>query len=197
MSVAISVGITTIPPIEILTVCTGNIHRSPLAAYLLQRDLTERGFDAHVTSAGLLEDGRPAAEQILELLDARGLDASEHLTRRITPELLGAQDLVLGMARDHVREIILMQPGLNARVFTLKELVRRGTEVGSRGPDESVATWLARAAAGRTPASLLGSSGLDDVADPIGRRFSVFKKTAAEVEGLTADLAELLAPGAR
>lgn len=172
--------------------CTGNIHRSPLAALLLQRDLTRRGIEAHVTSAGLLEDGRPAAEQILELLSVRGIDASDHLSRRITPELLGAQDLLLGLARDHVREIVMIRPDLLSRTFTLKELVRRGTDIGPIGADEDLADWLVRAAGTRTPANFLGSSATDDVADPIGRRFSAFKKTAAEVEGLTARLAELL-----
>lgn len=175
--------------------CTGNIHRSPLAAFLLQRDLTRRGIEAHVTSAGLLEDGRPAAEEILELLSARGLDASHHRSRRITPELLGAQDLLLGLARDHVREMIMLRPDLMPRTFTLKELVRRGTAIGPISADEELADWLVRAAGNRTPANFLGSSATDDVADPIGRRFSVFKKTAAEVEGLTARLSDLLTAG--
>lgn len=174
--------------------CTGNIHRSPLAAYLLQRDLARRGVAARVTSAGVLEDGRPAAEQIVTLLGARGIDASGHVTRRITPELLGAQDLVLGMAREHVREVLTLCPDLLDRTFTLKELVRRGAEIGPRDPDEDVADWLIRAAGARTMASFLGSSAADDVADPIGRRFSVFKKTAVEIEGLTAHLTALLAP---
>ena len=174
--------------------CTGNIHRSPLAAFLLQRDLDRRGLKAHVTSAGVLEDGRPAAEQIVELLKVRGLDGSDHLTRRITPDLLGEQDLVLAMARDHAREIVMLRPDTIDRTFTLKELVRRGEAIGPRGADEPLDDWLRRAADGRTQASFLGSSVTDDVADPIGRRFSVFKKTAVEIEGLTARVADLLAP---
>lgn len=147
-----------------------------------------------MTSAGLLEDGRPAAEQIHELLAARGLDGREHRSRRISAELLGAQDLILAMARDHAREILVMRPDLLERTFTLKELVRRGGEIGPIGADEALGDWLRRAAGNRTPVSFLGSSGADDVADPIGRRFSVFKKTAVEIEGLTARLTDLLTP---
>jgi len=175
-------------------VCTGNIHRSPLAAALLQRDLDRRGVEAHVSSAGVLEDGRPAAEQIVELLKVRGLDGSAHVTRRITPDLLGAQDLILAMARDHAREIVMLHPEVMDRTFTLKELVRRGEAIGRNPAGGDLADWLQRAAEGRTTASFLGSSANDDIADPIGRRFSAFKKTAAEIEALTARLADLLTP---
>lgn len=193
--VAVGPDLTTIPRIEILTVCTGNICRSPLAQYILQRDLDQRGVPADVTSAGLLREGIPAADEVVELLDARGLDARSHRSRTISPDVLRSADLVIGMAREHVREVVLLQPALFARTFTLRELVWRGREIGRRLPSESLGDWLARLGIDRRPSDVLGASELDDIADPIGHRFAVFKRTAVEIDELTADLVELAWPG--
>lgn len=183
------------PAIEILTVCTGNVCRSPMSQYILQRDLDRRGVEATVTSAGLLRAGMPAADEVIELLDARGLDARGHLSRPIDPDMLAATDLVLGMAREHVREVVLMRPELFGRTFTLRELVRLGREHGPRRPGESLADWLARLGADRQPSDVLGASQVDDIADPIGHRFGVFKKTAVEIDDLTAELVAMAWPG--
>jgi hypothetical protein len=77
-------------------------------------------------------------------------------------------DLVLGMERAHVRHAVLLEPEAWPRTFTLKELVRRGEELGSRPPVESPGAWLARAHEGRDRPDMLGDSLLDDVADPYG-----------------------------
>ena len=128
----------------------------------------------------------------MQLLSARGLDASAHRTRILAPDLLGDQDLIVALAREHGREVLMRRPDLLDRTFTLKELVRRGTAAGSRAPGQPLDDWLAAVGAGRQPAVFLGASATDDVADPNGRRFGVFKKTANEIEGLTAQLAVLL-----
>lgn len=180
--------------IEILFVCTGNVCRSPMAEHLLRRALRERGVDDGVSSAGLLPDGMPAAPEVIEILQGRGLDASSHRSRTVTPEILDASDLVVGMAREHVRELALMAPAVLPRSFTLKELVRRGDEVGPRRGGESLGAWVERAQDGRFHTAHLGASGLDDIEDPIGRRFAVFKKTAAEIDGLIGRLADLAWP---
>lgn len=175
------------PPIEILTVCTGNVCRSPMAEALLRRELALQGVEATVSSAGLLRPGMAAADEVIELMDARDLDLRTHQSQPITPELLAPMDLVIGMAREHVREVVLMQPALFSRTFTLKELVWRGREVGPRQADESFPGWLGRLAPDRRPTEILGSSDDDDIEDPIGRRFAVFKKVAAEIETLTSE----------
>ena len=73
---------------------------------------------------------------------ARGLDITGHRSRRITPDLLAGPDLIVGMAREHVREAVVLRPELYARTFTLKELVRRGSEVGRPARREPIDDWL-------------------------------------------------------
>lgn len=160
---------------------------------LLRRDLEAIGVPAKVSSAGTLDGGdRPAAEEVVELMAKRGLDVGAHRSRPITRDLVLASDLVVGMAREHVREAVVLAPAALGRSFTLKELVRKGRELGRRTGGESVQAWLARAAANRPPTAHLGRSELDDVADPMGQRFAVYKKTAKELEILTAELVDLL-----
>lgn len=193
LKIAVAPDVITIPAIEILTVCTGNVCRSPLAEVFLRRDLAQRGVDVQVSSAGTLRDGMAAAEEVVEILDKRGLSVEDHRSRRISPEMLASADLIIGMTRDHVREAALLDFDCFARSFTLKELVRRGTFAGVRRHGESVETWLKRAAEGREPRDYLFAED-DDIEDPMGRRFSVFKKTATEIEALTAALVDLAWP---
>jgi len=173
-------------------VCTGNTCRSPMAAALLARRLDHAGLKATVSSAGLLFEGRPVTDDGLAVMADRGIDTSGHRSRRITPELIDAADLVVGMERAHVREAVALVPGALARAFTLKEIVRRGEESGGRATDEPLGAWLARVGVGRRPSDLLGDSDADDVADPIGGPRRSYQRTAEELDDLTARLARLI-----
>ncbi len=165
-----------------------------MAQALLAHRLAERGIAAIVQSAGLLADGQPVTEEVVELMQARGLDVSGHVRRRVDAEMIGWTDLIVGMTREHVREASLLVPGAFGRTFTLKELVRRGTEIGPRPPDTLLPAWLVQLNEGRSPASLLGDSDDDDIADRMGRRFRVYRQVAAEIDDLTQRLVALLFP---
>jgi protein-tyrosine phosphatase len=182
--------------IDILMVCTGNTCRSPMAAALLARRLDEAGVKAVVSSVGLLFDGRPATEHGQAVMADRGIDTSGHRARKLRPEDVEGVDLVIGMAREHVRETVaLAGPAVMGRAFTLKEIVRRGEERGGRSPGEPLADWLARIGAGRRPADLLGEHEADTVADPIGGPRRAYERTAEELDDLTTRLARLLTGG--
>lgn len=88
---------------RVLLVCTGNICRSPLAAALMQRALSERGVqDVEVTSAGTgAWDGAPVSEGAYLVGLERGLDLSGHRARLLTRDLVDQADLILTMARHH------------------------------------------------------------------------------------------------
>src|SRR3954454_326776 len=116
-----------------------------MAEALLRRRLDERALEVTVSSAGLLYDGEPATGTGVDTMAAWGLDISDHRSRLMTPAMLDGADLVVGMARQHVREAVVLGSGVYARTFTLKELVRRGYGIGARTTDESIADWLARA----------------------------------------------------
>lgn len=157
----------------------------------LGRRLAGLGVKATVSSAGRLWEGAPATSESLAALAALGLDASAHRSRVLTPAMAGAADLVLGLAREHVRHAVALDAGLWPRTFTLKELVRRGEAVGARSPGQPFDEWLAKVHAGRDRADLLGGSRDDDVADPYGHGAPVFHRTAAELDELTARLVDL------
>ncbi|HVF74407.1 MAG TPA: hypothetical protein VM938_05115 [Acidimicrobiales bacterium] len=171
--------------------CTGNICRSPMAEALLRRRLLDVGELPRVSSAGLRGDGLAVASGTVAALRSRGLDVTAHRSRHLSAQVIDEADLVLGMAREHVREALVLQPSAWPRTFTLKELVRRGEQVGPRTPGQSFEEWLEKVHIGRNRVDLLGESPDDDVADPIGMNDSVFERTATEIAALVDRLVDV------
>ncbi|MGI8809028.1 MAG: hypothetical protein ACR2KK_14550 [Acidimicrobiales bacterium] len=182
--------------IDVLFLCTGNICRSPMAEVLLRHRLEALGVDARVASAGLLRSGQPASDHGVDILRGRGLDMTTHRSRAISRELLASADLILAMAREHVREAVVLDRSLWPRTFTLKELVRRGEAVGPRRAEEPFAAWLARVGQGRRVADLTGSSPADDVEDPYGGPRTAYARLAGELDNLLDRLVAVAFAGA-
>jgi len=175
-------------------VCTANQCRSPMAEALLRAALAGRVEGASVSSAGLFRGGVPASPGSVKALATRGLDLAEHRSRSVTPELLGAADLILGMAKLHVREVVVASPEVFPRTFTLKELVRRGSAVGPRSSAQPLAAWLAAVHEGRRHADLIGDDPADDISDPIGGPDRLYAATADELDRLVGQLVTLAWP---
>ena len=115
--------------------CTGNICRSPLAAALLERALSDRGSEGlDVSSAGTgAWDGAPVSEGAYLVGLERGLDLSGHRARLLTRELVEGADLVLTMARHHRARVDEL--GGEGRVFVLGEYAgREGDEAEVSDP---------------------------------------------------------------
>lgn len=182
--------------IEILVLCTANVCRSPMAQALLAGELGARGVSAAVRSAGTLGSGAPPPGEVAAALAPYGLDVRGHRSHLVTAADLARADLILAMAREHLRQAAVTDPASWPRAFTLRELVRRGGEVGPRRPGEPLAGWLGRVHAGRSRMALLGDSPEDDIADPMGGAPEDYAQTAAELRVLTRRLADLgWAPG--
>jgi len=147
-----------------------------------------------VQSAGRLPGGVPASATAVQVLASRGLDLSKHTSQTATPELLRASDLIVGMAREHVRDAVLALPEVRGRAFTLKDLVRRGEALGRRPAAQPLDEWLQAAGAGRTTSDLLGSVAADDVADPIGQSAARYRACADELDNLLRRLAAVAFP---
>lgn len=170
-----------------------------MAEGFLRDRLARRGVPAGpagggvtVHSAGLLEAGQPASRHGVDILRDRKIDLAPHRSTTMTPDLVANADLLVGMARLHVREAVVLRPQAWPRSFTLKEIVRRGTEVGPRAGGQPIDQWLATVHAGRAHTDLLGDATDDDIFDPIGSSRSVYEKTANEIEDLTDRLVALL-----
>lgn len=164
-----------------------------MAEAILRHRLEEAGIEATVSSAGLHPGGRPATAHGIEVMAALGLDTSGHVSRQLAGDLLAPADLILGMAREHVREVAVIDAGALARAFTLKELVRLGEQTGHRSAGETLADWLARVGRARERQRLLGV-GHDpdyDVEDPVGRGREDYEATAAELDDLLTRLVDL------
>jgi protein-tyrosine phosphatase len=179
---------------RILVVCTANRCRSVMAEALLARRLAASGVAGSVRSAGLLREGDPPPPEVISAMAQYGLDVADHRSRMLHPGALADAGLVLGMAREHVRHVVVGDPTAWPRAFTLKELVRRGQQIGPGRPGESIASWLARVHADRDRRALLGDSQNDDVADPIGGPQEAYDDTAAQVDQLVARLVLLCGP---
>jgi protein-tyrosine phosphatase len=110
--------------------------------------------------------------------------------------MLGQADLVIAMARQHVREAAVLQPDALRKTFTLKELARGAATVGARRPDEALDAWLGRIADARSKDSLIGVGHDDaqDVADPIGLGRAEYEATADLLDGLLERVVDLAFP---
>jgi protein-tyrosine-phosphatase len=162
-----------------------------MAEALLTRRLAGLGCAASVRSRGLMGDGQPPHPEVITVMATYGLDVSGHRSRQVTTGDLERADLTLAMAREHLRHAVVAVPSAWPSAFTLKELVRRGEEIGRRSSGESLADWLGRAHEGRQRTSLLGDSPDDDIADPIGGPPHGYTETAALLSQLLNRLVEL------
>jgi protein-tyrosine-phosphatase len=146
---------------------------------------------AGMQGAGIQGAGeRPPPEAILAMA-AYGLDTRSHRSHQVSAGDLVRADLVIAMARAHVRHAVVMLPEVWSRAFTLKELVRRGEAVGVRPASEPLAGWLARVHDARDRGSLLGDGWYDDVADPIGGAPQAYADCAALLDQLVTRLVAL------
>ena len=179
--------------VRLLTVCTGNICRSPYAAVLLRDGLQwarPGAFD--VSSAGTHAlVGRPMDESSAVRLRAKGLSDDAFRARLLTPQLLAEQAMVLVMATEHRNYVLDEAPAVHRRTLTIRELAHALDDIGARhdwagllaqaGADDVHSRWqalpaLVAAHRGRT------RRGERDVSDPYSRGDAAFDAMVAELD---------------
>lgn len=109
------------PPLEIVTVCYGNIYRSPFAAALLQREAALRGWDGvRVSSTGFVRrEGRSSPEDARNAARTHGVSLEGHSSSRITRETADAAALLLVMDRQHEALLVREFPHVLPKVVPL------------------------------------------------------------------------------
>ena len=92
---------------RILTVCTGNICRSPMAEVVLQKYADQAGADVEVDSAAVssYEVGNPIDPRAQKILRRGGYRVPPRGAQQITVEDIEDYDLILPMTREHQRDI--------------------------------------------------------------------------------------------
>lgn len=184
-------------PIRILTVCTGNICRSPVAERLLQAGLDQVEPGAfRVRSAGTRAMvGEPAQPSSARIITAYGGTPEGFAARQLTPAILRDTDLVLTMAARHRGEVLQLDPSLLRRTFTIREFARMletlehrgsGQRVGDPGSSSGAelrALWrgLPAQAASVRHLALAAEPGDNDVVDPYRRGEDVYLQMEDEL----------------
>lgn len=99
---------------RIITVCTGNICRSPMAELMLTRALEEAGLSdsATVDSAGTTdyEVGRPIDRRASRKLELQGITSTAHRARRFEDSWFRDRDLILALNYDHYEDLRALAP---------------------------------------------------------------------------------------
>lgn len=166
----------------ILTVCTGNVCRSPAVERLLASQL---GPTVSVSSAGTHAlVGHPIAEPMAALLQQVGVESKGFEARRLSEQMLKEADLILPMTRVQRGLIVELWPSAVRRTFTLREFARLLTQVdpsalpqGTPGDRLHAAIRLAAAERGRwrTPPDE------DDVVDPFRLADEVYARSFGQI----------------
>ncbi|NMA03414.1 MAG: low molecular weight protein arginine phosphatase [Clostridiales bacterium] len=157
----------------ILFVCTGNTCRSAMAEALFKHILKNRKDklkNIKAISAGIYAwEGDGASLGAIEVLREKGIDAMEHSSRLLTPELVEEADLILTMTSNHKRAILDICPEVRKKTYTLKEYVFNHNSKGSYISDGNL--------------SVGNLEGLDhDIKDPYGQSVDVYRESAEEIE---------------
>lgn len=168
---------------SVLFVCTGNICRSP-AAELIFRARTE-GLPITASSAGTSglsghDMDAPSALAVREL----GLDASGHVARRLTTDLVSSTDLILTADSGHRSIILQAEPLVFRRTFTMREFARLGADFAAVDDAPTPETLRARVAqvADQRGQVEPGPPGSDEVGDPLGGGLEVARATVAMID---------------
>jgi protein-tyrosine phosphatase len=146
-----------------------------------------------VRSAGFGPPGEPATPETVAVMADVGIDLTEHRSERVTAARCRNADLVIGMTRQHVIELVVLAPDAWPRIFPIVDLLRRGRQIGPRLEAESPPAWIRRAHGGRQRSDLLRLPADVDIADPIGQPMAAHRRTRDDLDRLTRELAELLA----
>mgnify|MGYP000158791910 CR=1 FL=1 len=110
---------------KIMFICTGNICRSAMAHYLLEKKLKDKNIkNVEVYSSGIYaEENETSTYEAKEVMKEYGVDLSSHRATNTMKSNIKDMDLILCMTVNHKRELIYMYPELKEKIYTLKEYV--------------------------------------------------------------------------
>jgi protein-tyrosine phosphatase len=185
--------VESLTPVRILTVCTGNICRSPVAERLLQAGLDQvlpGGFQ--VRSAGTRAMvGDPIQPPSAEIVRTYGGTSQGFAARQLTAKILRESDIVLTMTSKHRGEVLQLDASLLKRTFTIREFARmvealeERDAAGTQNDKASDAGTLWRGLPARLASvrhlALAADSADNEVIDPYRRDPAVYRQMEDEL----------------
>ena len=181
---------------RILTVCTGNICRSPLAQYQLRRELDSEAFtvDSGGTRAVVGGSVPPTQLRIAAELQVPGL--ANHRGQQLTENAIAAADLILVGTLKHRAEVVRLVPSASPKTFTFREFAHLAKGVTADDIQEIVESgeklMNAAVTAGGQRRGVGGPPEDYDVVDPFGEDDHVYERSAAQLTPAVADVAKYL-----
>ncbi len=105
-------------PYRVMTVCTGNICRSPMAEVVLRERFAAAGLadEVVVDSSGISdeEEGNPVDRRAASVLREHGYEVPRHRAHQVTPGEIASRDLLLAMTARHARWLRTQAPDAEA-----------------------------------------------------------------------------------
>lgn len=106
---------------SVLTICIGNICRSPMAEGLLKAELPS----IRVFSAGIgALSGNSADALAQKLMSQRGIDIGGHIAQQINQGMCKEADLILVMDNEQRRYLETTYPFVRGKVFRIAESIK-------------------------------------------------------------------------
>lgn len=154
--------------LRVLSVCVGNICRSPVSEFLIRYELGDRVDSTSAGTHALV--GQPVYPPMATRLDAVGV-AHDGGARQVDEPLLRQSDLILTMTRELRSRVVELVPAAVRRAFTLvefAEIVAASPRPAQRPAGRAELIPLIAAAAAQR--SAVAGRGADlDIADPYRR----------------------------
>ena len=171
--------------LNILVVCHANYCRSPMVEYVLRAAATRESLPWTVSSAGThAESGKPCHPYTARVLTDRGIDVSGFKTRRLAPEQIAAAGLVLTAGPEEQRRVIAQSAEATSRTFPLLTFAAWL----NRDPDQTEnGDLVAAALRGRWRSQPIPAVE-QTLRDPLGRRLTMFRRCAREIDQAVAIL---------
>jgi protein-tyrosine phosphatase len=179
-------------PARILTVCTGNVCRSPFLERALQLELDRSwgpgAVEVRSGGTGALH-GSPMEEDARRLLEGKGYAADGFLARTLLAEHVADADLVLTATRAHRGKVAALHPRALRYVFTFREFADLVSGIAPE--DLAERTDSAKEHVQRVVALAAGQRGARpplsddeaDIVDPYRRPHEVFERMTDQIMG--------------
>lgn len=184
--------------LRILTICTGNVCRSPLAAQLLAARLDNARFEIHSAGVAALV-GDPMPEVARHIATRLGsTTAHDHEGASVTRQDVAAADLVLGLTLEHRRRVVELNPTALRSSFTLIEFAHIGSAIDDdqlaqvvRGRPDTEQAVLDLLSMMRGVVPPLASTTQYDVIDPYQQNVAMYERSAAQIDTAVNRIVEL------